>query len=357
MKSNLPSYQFSTIKDLSSDRSIKSIRLVSVHWATRLFALFLIFFLISFVLALIFVPWVQTISGSGKVIGYYANERQQNIQSPVDGRINHWYVNEGSEVKIGDPIADIIDLDPLIIERLTQERTASQLKLQASESALAASQKNLDRQKALAQKGLSSQRALELAQIEYQKLLSDVSSATAELTRIEGRLSRQASQTIIAPRDGIIMRIVAPQGASALVKSGESLARLVPHTDNFAVELKISGNDLPLVSEGRDVRLQFEGWPAIQFSGWPSVAVGTFGAKVKVIDASDDGTGSFRIIAVPESKNDWPNFPYLRQGVRTHGWVLLDSVPLGWELWRQLNGFLPTVTKVSEKKGNENSGK
>jgi hypothetical protein len=27
------------------------------------------------------------------------------------------------------------------------------------------------------------------------------------------------------------------------------------------------------------------------------------------------------------------------------GWVLLDTVPLGFELWRQFNGFPPTVAQ------------
>jgi hypothetical protein len=29
--------------------------------------------------------------------------------------------------------------------------------------------------------------------------------------------------------------------------------------------------------------------------------------------------------------------------VRANGWVLLDSVRLGYELWRRFNGFPPTV--------------
>jgi hypothetical protein len=26
------------------------------------------------------------------------------------------------------------------------------------------------------------------------------------------------------------------------------------------------------------------------------------------------------------------------------GWILLDTVSLGWELWRQFNGFPPTIS-------------
>jgi multidrug efflux pump subunit AcrA (membrane-fusion protein) len=339
---------YSSIKKLS-ETGATSVGRVGLTWVVPLMAYSLITLLFLIILALIFVPWVQTVPGVGKVIGYLADDRQQEIQAPVDGRILKWHVIEGSRVKVGEPIVDIVDLDPQIIDRLTQEKDAAKIKLESAIISRDTSLKNLERQQALSNKGLSSLRALELAQIEYQKFLSEVSTATAELTRIESRLSRQANQTITAPRDGIIMRIIAPQGEGILVKAGAPLARLVPETDELAVEVKIRGNDMPLVSEGREVRLQFEGWPAIQFAGWPNVAVGTFAGVVKVVDASDDGTGNFRIIVVPNERKDWPEYPYLRQGVRAHGWVLLDSVSIGWELWRQLNGFPPSVKDVPLK--------
>ena len=69
-----------------------------------------------------------------------------------------------------------------------------------------------------------------------------------------------------------------------MVKQGEPLALLVPDTKARAVELWVDGNDAPLITPGRHVRLQFEGWPAVQFVGWPSVAVGTFPAEVAFVD-------------------------------------------------------------------------
>ncbi len=90
------------------------------------------------------------------------------------------------------------------------------------------------------------------------------------------------------------------------------------------------------------MRLQFEGWPAVQFSGWPSVAVGTFGGTVAFVDPSDDGTGDFRVVVVPdEDEEAWPDSRFLRQGTRAKGWVLLEEVSIGFELWRQVNGFPP----------------
>ncbi len=301
-----------------------------------------------FVLAiavLVFVPWMQNVRGGGRVIAYSPNERQQTLTSPVEGQIRQWFVVEGSRVRKGDSVVDVADIDPDILSRLEREREAAQQKLDAAQNALSTSRKNMERQKALVLAGLSSQRSAELAELEYAKYLSDVSSASAELARLETRIARQASQSITAPRDGIVQRILAPQGG-VMVKQGQELALIVPETANRAVELVVSGNDAPLLSVGRRVRLQFEGWPAVQFAGWPSVAVGTFGGTIGVIDPGADEEGRVRIIVFPDAGEEWPDARYLRQGVRVIGWILLDNVRLGWEMWRQFNGF-PASLRVS----------
>jgi hypothetical protein len=153
------------------------------------------------------------------------------------------------------------------------------------------------------------------------------------------------------------------------------LAVLAPFTQDQHVQLMLSDNDAPLVSVGRKVRLQFAGWPAIQFTGNPSVAVGTFGGVVKVIDAIDDGTSRYRIIVGPDRERirsgkdqPWPPFPdvknpnaplTLRPGAQVIGWVMLDTVSLGYELWRQFNAFPPTVKRefMGEKGGKDETGK
>ncbi len=168
--------------------------------------------------------------------------------------------------------------------------------------------------------------------------IADAANGAAELARIDVRLARQETQAVKAPRDGIILRLVVPSGAQ-MVKAGDPLAILVPDAETRAVELWIDGNDVPLIAEGEHVRLQFEGWPAVQFTGWPSVAVGTFGGKVALVDATDDGTGKFRVLVVPEGNEAWPSGRYLRQGTQANGWVLLGRVSLGYELWRRFNGF------------------
>ncbi|HAC92426.1 MAG TPA: hemolysin D, partial [Planctomycetaceae bacterium] len=94
-------------------------------------------------------------------------------------------------------------------------------------------------------------------------------------------------------------------------------------------------------------RLQFEGWPAVQFVGWPSVAIGTFGGTVNRLFPTDDGNGNFRVLVIPDNHlshdQGWPESKFLRQGVRVNGWILLNEVPLGYEIWRRINGFPPSL--------------
>lgn len=163
-----------------------------------------------------------------------------------------------------------------------------------------------------------------------------------------------------APCSGTIQQWYGVEGADN-VKVGDQLFVIVPETDNLGVEMKVSGNDMPLIKEGDKVRLQFEGWPAVQFVGWPSVAVGTFGGKVSRVFPTDDGKGNFRVLISPDDNSaiddGWPNDRYLRQGVRANGWVLLNEVPLGYEIWRQLNGFPPTVADEEPAKDKKKGSK
>lgn len=261
--------------------------------------------------------------------------------------------------------------------------------VRAAEATHAAAGLNLQRQRSLYAQGLSSRRAVELAAAEEVRAATDldraknalegaraevlalgsdrtkvendadasigdalatkaaaqaeIAAATAELTRIETRLARQSTQHVRAPATGTILRINGRQGGD-FIKAGDVLAQLVPDTDEQAVELWIDANDVNLVQPGAAVRLQFEGWPAVQFSGWPSAAIGTYGGTVRFVDPHDDGEGRFRVVIVPDSPNGWPSRQYLRQGTRAMGWVLLGRVQLGYEVWRQFNGFPPEWT-------------
>ncbi len=191
---------------------------------------------------------------------------------------------------------------------------------------------------------------------EVNKAQADIAKTSEELAKLQSDLlksqtdvARQQQQEVRAPLNGRIHRLVA-YAESTQVKPGDPLFEIVPETQNPAVQIWVTGNDAPLIRQGDLVRLQFEGWPAVQFVGWPSVAVGTFGGIVALVDPTDDGAGKFRVLITPDpSDQPWPEAPYLRQGVRANGWVLLKQVPLWFEIWRRMNGFPPVIPKDDAK--------
>lgn len=198
---------------------------------------------------------------------------------------------------------------------------------------------------------------LEKERSEIAKARADIAKTQEEINQKKNKLldtqrkfEAQKTQDVVAPVAGFIQQLDVFDGVS--VKPGDQLCRIVPKTDDWAVQVWVDGNDQPLIRPKSRVRLQFEGWPAVQFSGWPSVAVGTFGGEVALVDPTDNGKGKFRVLVRPDNGDAWPDHPYLRQGVRANAWVLLDTVPLGYEVWRRMNGFPPALQSI-EKQGDK----
>lgn len=188
------------------------------------------------------------------------------------------------------------------------------------------------------------------------KIRGELADSENNLTNSEIMLSRQRMQRITAPRDGIIHRLPI-NSESQVISQGQQLLVIVPDTNSRAVELWVNGRDAPLVVKDSEVRLEFEGWPAIQVAGWPKANVGTFEGKVAFVDPTDNGLGNFRVMVVPATGIEWPSPRFLRQSVNTRGWILLEEVSIGYELWRLVNGFparLPSA--ASSTMQNSSSG-
>jgi multidrug efflux pump subunit AcrA (membrane-fusion protein) len=325
------------------------IKLHDAPEVARFGARILVMFVMFITLMLILLPWQQTSNGSGKVIAFSPDKRLQNISAPFSGRIKTWYVREGQALKKGDPILEIVDMDPMLLERLKIELDAAKKQYEAADAVAKTSELDSVRQKQLFDKGISSRKDYENALIALKNAQSAEAGALAALTQAESRYMRQSNQVIRAPEDGLVLKLKAGAG-TAVVSEGESIAEFVPEGGDLAVQIYIQGMDLPLVRPGAHVRLQFEGWPAIQFSGWPSVAVGTFGGVVNIVDPSANKEGKFRVIVVKDQEN-WPETRFIRQGTRVNAWILLNNVPLGFELWRQFNGFPPSLPSDEEAIG------
>lgn len=200
--------------------------------------------------------------------------------------------------------------------------------------------------------------------------LAEVATAERDLSVIDVQINQNLRQVVEVPRDGIVLQVAVTDGT--YLRPGSLICVIIPESDSRNVEVWVDGNDMPLVharaeengvvTPGSQVRLAFEGWPAVQTIGWPQLAIGTFAGEVVFVDASDDGHGRFRVLIGPAEdvvdrgdgqgpvKVGWPDRErWLRQGTRANAWILLNEVPLWFELWRQINGFPPVYSNADGK--------
>lgn len=85
--------------------------------------------IIGFVLVMLFLPWTQNIKAKGIITSLYQEQRPQDINSPIPGRIIKWWVKEGDYVKKGDTLLQLSEikeeyLDPNLVERTKEQLEA-----------------------------------------------------------------------------------------------------------------------------------------------------------------------------------------------------------------------------------------
>jgi len=164
---------------------------------------------------------------------------------------------------------------------------------------------------------------------------------------------RQNAFVITSPINGRLTKVL-KNGIGEIVKAQDKIATIVPNEYQKAVELYIEPFDMPLIKEGKKVRMQFDGWPAIVFSGWPDNSFGTFNGEVYAVDNDISENGKYRILVIEEEDSDkaWPELIRIGSGVQ--GLLLLNDVKIYYELWRQLNGFPPDFYNPEEREDIKN---
>ena len=441
MKKVLDNIDEETGKKYSAYNSIYSVdiesRIKNIFWG--------LFFVLVFIL---FVPWTQNINTSGIVTTQFQEQRPQQINSIIPGKIIKWWVKEGDFVQKGDTIVELADtkddyLDPRLIERTNDQLTAKKQKVdfydnkitnikgqliaieegfKLKQAAIKNKIQQLERKilidsaelaaanvdlqvgtnqynragkmlndgiislvdyerrtqsfnKAKAgfqekqQKFLNTKQDVLIARIELNTLKQDVndklfklkgdiansntekSTVIAEVAKNENELSnyriRGSQKWLLAPQTGQIIK-AKKAGINEIVKEGEMIVEIVPNSFLYAVELFVKPMDLALINKGQDVRLQFDGYPAIVFSGWPNSSYGTFAGKISAIETNRNENGQFRVLIIPDqNEKNWPS--NLKIGTGAQGFALLNDVPIWYELWRQLNGFPPDFYTIEVK--------
>ena len=86
----------------------------------------------------LFLPWTQNIRAKGYLTTLSPEHRPQTLQSPIPGRIEKWFVQEGDFVKRGDTVLHISEIkneyfDPKLVERTGQQIQAKTMSVESYE--------------------------------------------------------------------------------------------------------------------------------------------------------------------------------------------------------------------------------
>jgi multidrug resistance efflux pump len=411
---------------------------------TRIFIIILIV-----IIVVLFLPWTQNIKARGNITTLQQEQRRQEVNTIIAGKVAKWWVKEGDSIEAGDTIMQLSEvkveyLDPLLLEKMRsqiQAKTAAvegygkkgemaskqekalaelqlikldQLKVKqqqqqlklisdsielvAQNNELQIAKRQIDAAKNMLDEGVISLVDFERSKVAYQNAFAkkmtaenkyaqskqetlalqfeqrsilqdyndkiakvngekysasaDQAAGIGDLAKLENNYAnydvRNKLYYIIAPQSGQITK-AKKAGIGEYVKEGEMIVEIVPKNIQYAVELFIEPMDLPLISKGQKVRFIFDGFPAIVFSGWPNSSYGTFGGVITVIENGISDNGKFRVLVSEDPyEKSWPK--QLRFGGGANGIALLKDVSIGYELWRNINGFPPEYYQAKVEK-------
>lgn len=169
----------------------------------RRFNQFLIVFSIILIIIL-FLPWTQNVTSQGNVTTLRPDQRPQTIQSPIPGRIEKWYVNEGDFVKKGDTILFISEIkneyfDPNLIQRTQKQIEAKSKSVTSYEGKVGALQTQIQ--------SLEKELDLKIKQVQNKILQSHlkVTSDSIDLEAAKTNLSiaeRQYNRILTLQKEG-----------------------------------------------------------------------------------------------------------------------------------------------------------
>ncbi|GGH30018.1 HlyD family efflux transporter periplasmic adaptor subunit [Sphingobacterium alkalisoli] len=144
-------------------------------------------------LAALFLPWTQNIKVKGSVTTLYQDQRPQQLNSLIPGKIIKWHVKNGDFVNKGDTILELSEvkedyLDPLLIERTEQQVRAKQGVRDYYEAKVGTTHSQL--------KALDAARELKLSQLKVKisQLNSKLAAEEAELLAATNELALNEDQ-------------------------------------------------------------------------------------------------------------------------------------------------------------------
>lgn len=158
----------------------------------------LLFFTVLFVV-LLFLPWTQNIRANGTVTTLQPNQRPQDVQTIIGGRIEEWFVREGDFVEAGDTLLHVSEtkdeyFDDNLLGRAATQVAAKEMSVRSYASKAGALEDQMSALRQSATLKLEQARnKLEQAQLKVQSDSIDVLAAQAAAKAAEDQYLRNDS--------------------------------------------------------------------------------------------------------------------------------------------------------------------
>lgn len=117
---------------MATEHRFESLDEIRVHPFVRRFGR-MTFILVVILIGMLFLPWEQTVQGSGKIVAFDPTERHYELKSPHAGFVSEYLVQENQHVMAGDPLCVITDQDPQYNVRLGEKERLLQQQLDEAE--------------------------------------------------------------------------------------------------------------------------------------------------------------------------------------------------------------------------------
>ena len=147
----------------------------------------------SLLILFLFLPWTQNIKSKGEITTLYQEQRPQDLNSPIPGKIVKWWVKEGDFVEKGDTLLQLAEvkgeyLDPDLVMRTQQQVDAKKGSLEFYKSKINSSNTQIE--------ALVLARELKSEQLDNKlgQLKSKLSAELAELAAVKNEFELAKDQ-------------------------------------------------------------------------------------------------------------------------------------------------------------------
>ncbi len=198
-----------------------------------------------------------------------------DVSANTQGKVVDLKVAEGDRVRLGDVLL-VIDPVPYRgqVEEIRAAIRRARAELAGADASLAEAQDNAAREEQLAERGVTTKRALDAARREVVRAEAAVASHQAEIRRQEVALETAKHNldqvTVSAEIDGVVTRLNVEEGENVVtgtMNNPGTVLLTIADLSRMEVELEVDETDVVHLALGLDAEVRIDAFPDTVFAG------------------------------------------------------------------------------------------